>query len=131
MSEVKYPDVIELKLKLCFSDAHNSDYMKKEVNLSAKALKVLETGVRVEGSMILNPVTNELEFSYWERKAPKRYNYRVMNHLPNSIMLESVRKVIVRSSVCKNVNRKDISKTMLSEMKCHMQLLKKEVYQLG
>ena len=25
MSEEKYPDVIELKLKLCFSDAHKFD----------------------------------------------------------------------------------------------------------
>ncbi len=104
--------------------------MKTKVNISEKAMSALATGVRVEGSMIQNPVTKELEFTYWDRKAPKRYNYRVMNHLPNSVMLESIKRVIVHSSVSKDVNRKDIAKTMLSEMNTHMMVLEREAYQL-
>ena len=105
--------------------------MKKKVNFSAKALSILESGVRVEGSVILNPMTNELEFSHWERKAPKRYNYHVMNHLPNSVMLESIKRVVVRSSVHKDVDRTSIGKVMMAEMKSHMEFLKKAEYELG
>jgi hypothetical protein len=30
MSEERYPDIIELKLKLCFSDAHKNDSKNEE-----------------------------------------------------------------------------------------------------
>jgi predicted nucleotide-binding protein len=104
---------------------------KREVIFSAKALSDLETGKRIEGSMILNQVTNQIEFTFWNRTAPKSCRYRIIHHLPNSVMMESIKRVIVRSSVNKTVGRKGIGKAMLAEMKCHAQFLETVKYEMG
>ena len=105
--------------------------INREIFISEKAFLLLSVGRRIEGSIILNPATNQLEFRMWKRKSPKRYNYRVINHLPNSVLMESIKKVIVRGSVNKDVSRNDIAKTMKTELQSHMQVLEKAEYLLG
>ena len=69
MSEEKYPDVIELKLKLCFSDAHKTiRKMIKKIEISEEALKRLKAGKYVDGSLCVDKLTNQLTFRAFHRK---------------------------------------------------------------
>ena len=64
MSEERYPDVIELKLKLCFSDAHKRfKTMIKKIEISEETLKSLKNGKCVEGSIHIEKESeNNLKF---------------------------------------------------------------------
>ena len=63
MSKEKYPDIIELKLKLCFSDAHKRfKTMIKKIEISEEALKRLKAGKYVDGSLCVDKLNNQLTF---------------------------------------------------------------------
>ena len=69
MSEERYPDVIELKLKLCFSDAHKTiRKMIKKIEISEEALKAMKNGKCVEGTIHIDKETGKLKFNAWKRK---------------------------------------------------------------
>ena len=90
MSKEKYPDIIELKLKLCFSDAHKRfKTMIKKIEISEEALKRLKAGKYVDGSLCVDKLNNQLTFRAFHRKPRVRKRDRVICYHANGWLKES------------------------------------------
>jgi hypothetical protein len=104
MSEEKYPDVIELKLKLCFSDAHKRfKTMIKKIEIPEEALKRLKAGKYVDGSLCVDKLNNRLTFRAFHRKPRVRKRDHVICYHENGWLKESEQNLKFFASVNKRV----------------------------
>jgi hypothetical protein len=124
MSEEKYPDIIELKLKTCFSDAQKIDQMEKK-NLKKK----------VQGPTISSSDQND------ERRVKKyieiseealnaivsgKYVTGTLHRDPNGWVMESAERIKFFNSVDKEIGQRMIEVTMYRDVKTGMQALAKD-----
>ena len=117
MSEERYPDVIELKLKLCFSDAHKTiRKMIKKIEISEETLKKLKQGKYVEGSLHVDKVTNQLIFNAFNRKPRVWRRDRVICYHANGWLKESENNLKFFASVDKRVGAVCACQTMDDEL---------------
>jgi len=129
MSEERYPDVIELKLKLCFSDAHKTirkmknsikkvQHQKdvkaaktetlgrkviKMIEIPVEALERLKAGKYVDGSLCVDKLTNRLTFRDFHRKPRVRKKDKVICYHPHGWMKMSENNLKFFASVPKRV----------------------------
>lgn len=57
--------------------------MRKYIEISDEALKRIESGMGVEGSMKKDLKTGKITFTAWNRKAPKHYKEKKVADLDN------------------------------------------------
>ena len=151
MSEEKYPDIIELKLKTCFSDAQKFDQMdkknlkkkvqgptisssdqnderrvKKYIEISEEALNAIVSGKYVTGTLHRDPETNKIVFNVWKRKPRKKTADRLVCKLPNGWVMESAERIKFFNSVDKEIGQRMIEVTMYRDVKTGMQALAKD-----
>ena len=117
MSKEKYPDIIELKLKLCFSDAHKRfKTMIKKIEISEETLKSLKKGKCVEGSIHIEKESGKIVFKAWNRKSPKSSKDRVICYHANGWLKESENNLKFFASVSKRVGAVCACQTMDDEL---------------
>ena len=117
MSEERYPDIIELKLKLCFSDAHKRfKTMIKKIEISEEALKRLKAGKYVDGSLCVDKLNNQLTFRAFNRKPRVRKRDRVICYHANGWLKESESNLKFFASVNKRVGAVCACQTMDDEL---------------
>jgi len=114
MSEERYPDVIELKLKLCFSDAHNSDYMKYLVEISEEAVARLNSNKRVVGTIRKNEGTGDFNFKAFSPvRKPKP---KVIGVTPVGRVVETPQRYRSTLSVDKAIGAEQTAQVMTSHL---------------
>ena len=117
MSKEKYPDIIELKLKLCFSDAHKRfKTMIKKIEISEEALERLKAGKYVDGSLCVDKLNNQLTFRAFHRKPRARKCDRVICYHANGWLKESENNLKFFASVSKRVGAVCACQTMDDEL---------------
>ena len=121
MSEEKYPDTIELKLTLRFSESSfNSTKMKYLIEISQENLERLQAGKYVEGSIRKDEQTGNLVFRAYNRKSVKRRKDVTICHLEHGWLKESSNRIKFFNSVDKKVGALQISKAMTRELEFAM-----------
>ena len=152
MSKEKYPDIIELKLKTCFSDAQKIDQMeknilkkqdqsqavsssdqndvrrvKKYIEISEEALNAIESGKYVMGTLHRDPETNKIVFNLWKSRIRKKSgDDRLVCLLPNGWVKESLQRIKLFISVKKAIGQRMIEVEMHRDMKTGMEALAKD-----
>jgi len=100
----RYLDVIELKLKPRFSDAHKFEsIMKKYIEIPVEAVERLVEGKYVEGSLHRDAWTGKIVFNAWTRKGPKHPKDKLIKKLPWGWVKESVVRIKVHGSYPKDL----------------------------
>jgi len=77
--------------------------MKKYIEISEVALKRLESGESIEGSMKMNLKTRKITFKDWNRTAPKRRKDELIRQLESGWVKESPEKYKLFISVYKKL----------------------------
>ena len=127
MSEEKYPDTIELKLTLRFSDAHKIDStMRKYIEISEETLNAFESGKYVKGTLHRDPETNKIVFNAWKCKPRKKTADKLVCHLPNGWVKESPQRIKFFNSVKKAIGQRMIEVEMHRDLNTGMQAYEKQ-----
>ena len=122
MGEEKYPDVIELKLKLRFSlHSLKTTVMKKSVEFSKETIAVIESKKRIAGEMIIDQVSGVLTFKMFNRG--KRKKDILVAELESGWLKESPTRMKFFSSVKKSVGTKHIRNAMNRDLTAGMDVL--------
>ncbi len=90
--------------------------MIKKIEVSAEALKSINNGKYVEGSIHMDEKTGKLVFHAYNRK-PKKVHNRVVCYLEHGWMMESAERIKFYNSIDKRVGAVQIGNAMQRELK--------------
>ena len=123
MGEEKYPDVIELKLKLRFSPIRltNLTNMRKFIEIPMEVLERLLAGKCVEGSLRYDAVTGKIVFKAYNRQSRQpgyvRPKDKLLASLEHGWLKESPKCIKYYCAVKKSIGIPRILCAMDREMK--------------
>ena len=152
MSKEKYPDVIELKLKTCFSDAQKIDQMeknilkkqdqsqavsgsdqrterrvRKNIEIPEETLNAIKDGKYVVGSLHVDKETGKIVFNIWKSRIRKKSNDdRLVCVLPNGWVKESLQRIKFFNSVKKAIGQRMIEVEMHRDLNTGMQAMERQ-----
>ena len=95
MGEEKYPDIIELKLKLHFSakDSQIRQNMENNFETSQEVMERILAGKSVEGSLHYDASTGKIVIKAYNRQPRKRERDRLVIELENGWLKESAERL--------------------------------------
>ena len=114
----KYPDVIELKLKLHFSDNSSTKdkVMKVQIEMSNDTLQAVLNGKRVEGSLRLQLSSmgthREIGFKAYNRKPQAKRHDRLIKALEHGWLKESAERIKMYQSIPKVIGTGCVCRAM-------------------
>ena len=118
MSEEKYPDVIELKLKLRFSrETHKFNNMKKYIEIEEEVYNRILAGKYVDGSLHKIKNSSMLVFRAFNRKPRIRIKDRLIRILEHGWVKESEERIKVFESVPKDIGTPRVMNVLERELK--------------
>ena len=114
----KYPDVIELKLKLHFYDNSSTKdkVMKVQIEMSNDTLQAVLNGKRVEGSLRLQLSSmgthREIGFKAYNRKPQAKRHDRLIKALEHGWLKESAERIKMYQSIPKVIGTGCVCRAM-------------------
>jgi len=115
MGEGKYPDIIELKLKLRFPRLINSTKMRR-IEITNEVLVRLMEGKCVEGSLRIDGETGRMVFRAYNRQVRKRVRNRLICQLEHGWLMESAERYKFYCSVRKDIGAFKVDTIMRREL---------------